>query len=288
MRNGTTNWDGLDDGFGVGDDEDVEYVGVIEEESAVPMGSNGVSGARRVRSTVRPEPSPYMRRRRIAQPAPEPVTESLRVATASGAVTLNSDAVKAASHSPLQRMGDHAVRRAAPGTYLVMRPMQAETLHGLGTNGDWAAYLPPSMTGGGETTTRSSSGGGFDVGGLIGGLLETGAGITGSVLEYQSGREERRAEAEARRIAAETALEESRQRRMSEREQAQREFELQMERIRALREAGQEGAARELEERLPAVPPAGPSPVVWVLVALLGAGALGAVVWGVTRKGDKD
>jgi hypothetical protein len=265
MRNGSTNWDALDDGFGVvaDDDEGVEYVGVVEEESTVPMGSNGVlEPARRVRSTI--ARAPYGRRAPVAQPAPEPVApEPIRVATASGAVTLNSDAVRQAAKAPLQRMGDHAVRRAAPGTYLVMQPTNYDRM-GMGTNG------------------------GFDWGGLISGVLETGAEVTGTALRYQSEREQRRAEAEARRIAAETAATEAAARRQSESERAQREFELQMERIRSLREAGRESEAQQLEQRLPAAPPSGPSPVVWVLVALLGAGAIGAVVWGVTRKSDKD
>jgi hypothetical protein len=135
-----------------------------------------------------------------------------------------------------------------------------------------------------------TNGSSFDWGGLVSGVLETGAQITGSALEYQSGVEQRRAEAAARREAAAAEAAAAAARRESEAAAAQRQFELQMERIRALREAGQESAARALEERAPAVAAAasGTSPLVWVAVAVLGAGAVGAIVWGVTRKGSKD
>lgn len=285
MLNG--NWDALDDDSEManGQGNGVEYVGVIEEESSVPMGSNGVSSTRPVRSTVRPGPSPYMRRRPVAaQPVPEPISD-LKIATATGAVSINADAVRAAQMSPLQQMGDHAVRRASPGTYLVMRPTAEGQDQGMGTNG-WTGVLPSSMFGGGEES--SSGGGGFDFGGLVGSVLEAGADITGSILGYQQNREELRARAAAERAAREAAAEEARAGRLSESQQAQREFELQMERIRTLREAGREPEARELEQALPAIQSSGTSPAVWFLVAILGAGAIGAVIWGVTRKGDKE
>jgi hypothetical protein len=258
MRNG--DWDALDDGY---DDrnKDVEYVGMVESEPTVSMGSNGL---KRVQSSIRGVP---MRASRPARPAhPAYPDTSMRIPTPSGSVTLNPDAVRSMKKAPVERIGNQFVRRAAPGTYVVMAPNRGERLYGMGQ----------AKSGGGGSS--------FDWGGFTSGLLEAAGQVTGQALEFVQGREELRARTAAERAAREAQAAESAAQRQSESEQAQREFELQMERIRTLREEGRESEARALEQRAPAAPPAGASPVVWVVIALLGAGAIGAVVWGVTKK----
>lgn len=286
MRNGNGRWDNLGDDFdgmyGTDDDnEDVEFVGVIEEEATVPSNGVGGTGLRHVPSTVsrmrvRPQRRPMAP---VATPQPQPIDEvaPVVVPTSSGEVRLNPDAVKTAQGSPLMQMGDHTVRRAAPGTYLVVTPSRWDA---LGQTPVEAAYA--GMGGGAQNT----GGGGFDIGGFLETVMETGGEITGSVLQYQQQQAELRARREAERAARDAQLEEARAGRVSASEQAQREFELQMERIRTLREEGREEEARAVEQALP-VAPSGASPVVWVLVALAGAGAIGTAVYFATRK-DKN
>jgi hypothetical protein len=281
MRNGSTNWDALDDGFGVvaDDDEGVEYVGIVEEDEDSAMGLNGAVGSpRQVRSTI--ASMPY---RRPARPRPAPVQddddqEPIEVATASGVVKLNRTAVNAAAKSPLQRMGDHAVRRAAPGTYLVMSPQQFERKQrGMG---DW-------------TETFSAVIEGVQAG------TEIATDIAGTVLTAQQQQAEARARAEAARIAAETAMLEEQARAAEAAAAEQRRIAEEEARRRMVRIAP--GASRilqmrrALQRREPSNGAAaaangapGTSPVVWVLIALAGAGAIGGAVWFLTRdKGEQ-
>jgi hypothetical protein len=276
-RNGVSRWQGLGDDFDgmYGDDgnDDVEYVGVIEEESVSGMGSNGVRPVPSTVSRMRMRPrSPVPTA--TPQPMPPDQPSPVVVPTASGEVRLNPDAVRMVQKSPTMEMGGKAVKRAEPGVYLVMQPSRWNQ---LGQAPVEAAYA-------GLGTNNS---GGFNVGGLISGILETGSEITGSVLQYQQSQAELRARREAERAAREAELEAARSERASASEQAQREFELQMERIRTLREAGREEEARAVEEQLPVAASTGTSPVVWVLGALVLAGGVGAVVYFVTKK-DKD
>ena len=299
MRNGSTNWDALDDGFGViaDDDEGVEYVGIVEEDEDSAMGLNGAVGSpRQVRSTI--ASMPY---RRPARPRPAPVQddddqEPIEVATASGVVKLNRTAVNAAAKSPLQRMGDHAVRRAAPGTYLVMSPQQFERQQqGMGLN------------------VNVSGGGGSGGSGILDTVLdiaqtgvEIGTGIAGTVLTAQQRQEEARARAEAARIAAETAMLEEQaraaeaaaaeQQRIAEEEARRRMVRiapgasriLQMRRALQRREPSNGAAAAANGAAAAANGAPGTSPVVWVLIALAGAGAIGGAVWFLTRdKGEQ-
>jgi hypothetical protein len=183
-----------------------------------------------------------------------------------------------AQQSPTMEMGGKAVKRAQPGTYLVMEPSRWNRLGQVPVEAAYAGL--------GSSNTRSG-GGGFDWGGLVSGVLETGGQITGTVLQYQQSQAELQARREAERAARDAQLEAARAERASASEQAQRDFELQLERIRTLREAGREEEARAVEEQLPVAASTGPSPVVWVLGALVLAGGIGAVVYFVTKK-DKD
>lgn len=274
-RNGMSRWDGLGDDFDgmYGDDgnsDDIEYVGVIEEEATSGMGSNGV---RPVPTTV----SQMSMRPPVARPAaipqPQPPAQPVVIPTASGEVRLNADAVMAAQKSPTMDMGGRAVKRAQPGVYLVMSPSRWEQ---LGQTPVEAAYA-------GMGTNGAAS---FDWGGLVSGILETGGQITGTVLQYQQSQAELAARREAEAAARDAQLEAARAERETAAQQAQREFELQLERIRTLREAGREEEARAVERTLPATS-TGTSPVVWVLGALVVAGGIGAVVYFMTKK-DKD
>jgi hypothetical protein len=276
MRNGSSRWNNLGDDFdgmyGT-DDENVEYVGVIEEKPAAGLGSNGAPPVPTTVSRMRMRPAS---RSRVAIPQPQPPAQpSVVIPTGSGEVHLNAEAVQAAQRSPAMNMGGRAVRRAAPGTYLVMSPSRWDNLG--------QAPVEEAYAGGLGTNGAAS----FDWGGLVSSVLETGGQITGTVLTYQQQQAELRARREAEAAARDAELEAARAQRESQSAQAQREFELQLERIRTLREAGNETAAREAEAALPGAVRPGVSPVVWVLVALVGAGAIGTVVYFVTKK-DKD
>jgi len=68
------------------------------------------------------------------------------------------------------------------------------------------------------------------------------------------------------------------------------EIEQGADELAALRAQAEEAAA--LRATIPpttgVVPPSGTSPVVWVLVAVLGLGAVGGIIWYVSKKKDDE
>ena len=202
---------------------------------------------------------------------------------------LTTEALKMMEEAPMMDMDGQMAQRLEPGTYVMYGPSRAgamglgtETAPAASTYSEWEADSTPQ---------RDTSW----VGGLISGIAQLGAGIATAVVGGQNARRE--AATERLRIQAEAAASQS-AREIAYRE-VQLEHEENLERIRAgtaeleeLRRQQDEAAA--LRAAAPLAPPAvddssGLSTGTFVVIGLLGLGAVGGLVWFFGfRKKDED
>jgi hypothetical protein len=253
MPRRSRNWDALNE---QSNGEGVEYVGVVEDDAP----------AAKVR-----EPRPRIRRR---PPRPQPAQKAADTVLhmrPGSYISMNSDAARALHNAPVTEIGGQRVRRMQPGTYFVMAdgqeaPVEAAMAGGMGAGGamEWVSTI----------------------GSTVGDLFETGWGAYQQQQQMDAqaaaAREEarlRREAAEAERLAAETA---------AERAHAQRMAEIAAETEALARQAeARAAAAREAAAVQPAA--AGPAGMPGWAIALLavgGMGAVGLVVYLLTRKKD--
>lgn len=305
-----SSWDILGGSGAADDEEDVEYVGVIEED-APPV----QEPRRPMRQTVRrvaPRRMPTdqtfypvaqnRRHQNGVVGAPNRDQEDLvsYVNMPHGKqLGLTPEAVERLQTTPMTRLNGQMSQRIEPGTYVMYGPSRAEKM-GMGTNGDpWSTEgLPGFQTADAASSAAyesQTSGGTGWLGDLFGAVATLGSGIATAVAGSQASRRE--AETERLRIAAETeaaasardiAFQEARL------EHAERlaEIEAGAAELETLRAQAEEAAAlRSQVSQAPVVTGGGGgggSPVVWILVGLLGLGAVGGVIYFVTRKKDED
>lgn len=310
-----SNWDILgDDSMNTNSDEDVEYVGMVDDDT--PQVKVPRRPVRRTSQATIPSYRPSAKPMRPMKPMTPMTPKSdsdamVYMPTASGAqVAMNTEAVQNLNTSSIYDVGGRAGRRIQPGMYVTYGPGHGPSGHlsdgmggGLGTNGLYDEIIGGSAVNpqydydfGNDPAANQQRGGGFDIGGLIGGI-GSGIGdvigsITGSVVNVR----EQRAQAELLREQMQIEQEAATAARQIGEREAAREHELAMERIRQrqaeLEELQRTGAALD-EQRgaYPATPPpsdGGVSPVVWVLLAVVGVGGLGGVVWLLTRNKKED
>jgi hypothetical protein len=294
------DWGGLDDEFeDVSDqvvepgedmeDENVEYVGVVEETGGESMGRTPVQVPRgaRVVQPVRMQPGarrPYAPRR--AAPVQKVYREreirdvpvgSVEVQIPTGSfLRFNEEAQQAMRSAPSVDIDGHAGRRVRPGMYVMMSGDD-----GMGTNGDAA----PRTT----TTTRTSPAWLT----ALTSIADATADIVGSGFGYANRRDEQNlaaqqaaaelaARVEAERAARGTAAAEAtRQHAETMATLQQRQAELE-----ALRQTEADtAAAREAAAaNQAAAGQGGTSTVVWVSLAVLGVAGVGTLVYFLTRK----
>ena len=258
MPRRSRNWDALND---QGNEEGVQYVGVVEDDAP----------AAKVR-----EPRPRVRRRpprRAPAAAQGPAADTVLHMRPGSYISMNSDAARALHNAPVTEVGGQRVRRMQPGTYFVMAD-------------DDAAQVRAAMAG--------NEMGAFDVGGLIGQIGETATGLfTTGWTAYQQ-YEQQQAQAEAQREEARLRREEAEAARQAaateaERAHAQRMAEIAAETEALARQA--EARAAAAREAAAAAPPAaaGPAGMPGWAIALLavgGMGAVGLIVYLLTRSKD--
>jgi septal ring factor EnvC (AmiA/AmiB activator) len=186
-------------------------------------------------------------------------------------ISMNSDAARALHNAPMTEVGGQRVRRMQPGTYFVMAD-------------DDSAQVRAAMAG--------NEMGAIDVGGLIGQIGETATGLFttgwGAYQQY----EQQQAEADARREEARLARERAEAERQAaetaaERAHAQRMAEIAAETEALARQAeARAAAAREASIAPAAAPAAGMPGWAIALLAVGGMGAVGVIVYLLTRKKD--
>lgn len=293
-----SSWDILGgDGGDSNDEEEVEYVGVIEDD-APP-----------VREPMRPE------RRSVRRVTPRhmPMDQEIysvpqsHKANAVGApnrdeedlvsyvdmphgkqLGLTPEAIDRLQNTPMTEMNGQMSQRLEPGTYVMYGPSRADGMGALGTNGKFSG-------GGGQQVVQrfqpvqdqqQQSGGLF--GGIADAVSGLAVGITEAAVRSAASRREEEAAryaAELQRDAASEAAQIGLQTAMLEQQVRLAEIESGSDQLEELRAAL---AARS------AAPPVvggssggGTSPAVWILVAVLGLGAVGGVVWVATKKEPK-
>jgi hypothetical protein len=304
-----SNWDILGGNGAADDEEDVEYVGVIEED-APPV----QEPARQARQTVRrvaPRRMPTdqtfypvaqnRRHQNGVVGAPNRDQEDLvsYVDMPYGKqLGLTPEAVERLQTTPMTRLNGQMTQRIEPGTYVMYGPSRAASMNGLdgqqgmGTNGDtsqpFTHSAPAVQQQGGSSPSWIS--------GLIQGIASLGTGIASAVATGQASRRE--AETERLRIAAETEAAASARDiafQEAQLEHAERiaEIEAGAAELETLRAQAEEATA--LRNQAAQAPPVvtgggggGSSPVVWIIVGLLGLGAVGGVIWFVSKKKDED
>jgi hypothetical protein len=305
-----SNWDILGgNGGGNDDEEEVEYVGVIEEDA--PAVQEPRRAARQTVRRVAPRRMPTdqtfypvaqnRRHQNGVVGAPNRDMEDLvsYVNMPHGKqLGLTPEAVERLQTTPMTRLNGQMTQRIEPGTYVMYGPSRAagmgdlfdeiiDTQTAMGTNGDTSTPAAPAAAGGGSPSWIS---------GLIQGVASLGTGIASAVATGQASRRE--AETERLRIAAETEAAASARDiafQEAQLEHAERlaEIEAGAAELETLRAQAEEAAA--LRNQAAQAPPVvtgggggGTSPVVWIVVGLLGLGAVGGVIWFVSRKKDED
>jgi hypothetical protein len=278
------NWDILDDDNTNGNG-DVEYVGVVEEDEP----------ARVVREPMR-------RRRMVRRVAPQapvqpqyPVRPMRQQQSVIGAANrdeedlvsyvnmpygkqlgLTAEAVKRMQEAPMGRVNGQAAQRIEPGTYVMYGPNRADAM-GMGTNG-----TEPGT----QQTQQTQQTGPTWLRGMFSAIGELGAGIAGAVVAGRRSQREQATERMRIQVEADAAAEARdiafRETQLEHAERMAR-IEAGAEELEALQRQAEEAAAlrRELGPAAPAGAgvAAGPSPVIWILVAVLGLGAVGGTVW---------
>ena len=267
MPRRTRNWDALDDQGPAG--EDVNYVGVVEEASA----SSGATPIRTPRPRIRRRPQ----RRPAAQANAQQTADTVLHMRPGSYISMNTDAARVLAGAPITEVGGKRVRRMQPGTYFVMAP-----------GGEEEVPARAAMAGGMGTNNAASGAQGWvsTIGGTVGDLFGTAWGAyqeheqTQAQIEAQ--REEariRREEAEVAQAAAETA---------AERQHAARMAEIAAETEALARQAEARAASAREAALAPAAVVGASGMPGWamILLAVGGMGAVGVVVWALTRNKD--
>jgi hypothetical protein len=307
-----SNWDILGVNNDVDDEEDVEYVGVIEEdapqvqEPTRPMRQTVRRVAPRRMPTNQPfYPVAHNRRHQngVVGSSNRDQEDLVSYVNIPGGkqLGLTPEAVERLATTPMTRLNGQMTQRIEPGTYVMYGPNRAEGMGDLYDEIIGGPAVNPNQ-GSQQAFTHTEwaqpaqqSGGGFSswAGELFGAIAEVGTTVTQAIHGGATSRRE--AETERLRIEAE------REAGASAREIAFQETQLahdeRIEQIRAgaaeveaLRAQQEEAAA--LRSQAPAsqapIMTSGGSPIVWILVGLLGLGAVGGVIYFVTRKKDED
>lgn len=315
------DWDGLDEDLNgqqsFEEDEGVEYVGVLEDEDEDASVLEPVRAPRRPVQRVAPVQTvqngaagPAMRNGagapRVVGGANGKKEPLVYYPTETGSqVALNAEALENLRKSKLQDVGGKAAYRIQPGTYVMVVPgrdPRRMPMQGVGTDDFDTLLGQMARTGSAlpqQPSTRSSqrqSGVGTadaagimsSIGDILDPLARLGIGlattITGSQqAERQAALDRRRLELEAeaataaRATAAEAATRAHRERMAQIRQQQAELAELQR---------TEDAAARAAASREPimATTGGGTSPVVWVLLALVGVGGIGGLIWYLSSK----
>jgi len=262
-----SDWGILDDNS-LDTDGDVEYVGMADDDDVPP-----------VRVPRRPVQRAARAVRRTAQRRPMQPQKTkngmYHMPTASGAeVAMNAEAIENMRNGGLHDVGGRTAMRVQPGTYVTYGP-------GRGPSGQ------PGVGIGGMGLDFD-----FDIGEIVGGVAELTTAIGQTVIGARTQRQEAELAAEALRLENEAAAE---ARLIAERENV-REHQLRLAEIRQqqqeLEELRRTQAQLEQEQAqyaatTPAVAGGGASPVVWVLLAVVGIGGVGALVWFLTKDKGK-
>ena len=303
-----SSWDILGGNGAADDEEEVEYVGVIEEDA--PPVQEPTRPARQTVRRVAPRRMPTdqtfypvaqnRRHQNGVVGAPNRDQEDLvsYINMPHGKqLGLTPEAVERLQTTPMTRLNGQMTQRIEPGTYVMYGPSRAagmgdlfddiiDTQTAMGTNGDTATPAAPAAGG--------SSGPSW-LGDLFGAVASLGSGIATAVERGQTSRREEAterlriaAETEAAASARDIAFQEA------QLEHAERlaEIEAGAAELETLRAQAEEAAAlRSQVSQAPVVGQTGGgggSPVVWIIVGLLGLGAVGGVIYFVTRKKDED
>lgn len=292
-----SEWDALDEdmtNYGAnrnGDDDDVEYVGTVEEddESAAPH----VQAPRRPIRRVAPQ-QPRFQQAAVLGSEPAPVRrgdgdkggQMYYYNMDNGArFAMNGEAARNAAGSPVVNVGGRAARRVQPGTYVTYGPS-------IGPSGLYGGMGNDGAMGMG---TNGAGGIMSGIGSILAPLSELGVGIATTVtghqraeaemeLEAQLRREQMEAESEARDMAFQT----EQLARQQEHELRLQELQQRSEELRALRETESAVSTAAPTAAPVAVQQPGTSPVVWILLALVLAGGVGGVFWYMSKKKDEE
>jgi hypothetical protein len=282
------DWGILDDSS-VSANGDVEYVGMADDDTPpvrVPRRPVRRASAASIPAYNRPRSSQtsipaYNRPTRHPMHPMQPGQDDLyHLPTSTGAeVAMNAEAIQNMRTGGVHDIGGRTARRVQPGTYVTYGPGRGPSGHpgiGMGGNGmgdlDWIG----DVVGGVAAAT---------------GAIFTGVtGLRGQRLEAELAAEQLRIEQEAEKEAREYAAQESERDFQLRMEEIRQQTQAQMAELQALRETGAQldEARGQYGTTLPPVngAAAGVSPVVWVLLAVVGIGGVGTVVWLLTK--DKD
>lgn len=270
-----SSWDILGGGDGNNDDEEeVEYVGVIEEDVHVQEPRR--SPRRNVRR-VAPQQAPTdqqfypvyqqnVRHQNGVVGAPNRDEEDLvsYVDMPYGKqLGLTPEAIERLQKTPMSNLNGQMSQRIEPGTYVMYGPNRANDMSGMGTDGpDW---LPD----------------------LFGAVGRIGGNITEAVAEGQQHRREMdlaRFEIDmARDAASEASAYAFNEAQLATSVELAR-IEAGAEELEVLREQAEAAAALRSQVSAAPVVASGTSPVVWILVAVLGLGAVGGIIYAVSKK----
>ena len=303
-----SDWDilgGNEDGGNGGNGEDVEYVGIEEYEEAANVVQEP---ARRPQQSVRRVATTGQVMHPVRQDRRNPNgvvggpnrdaedLESFINLPHGKQLGLTPQAVRQLNSVPMTELNGQMAQRIEPGTYVMYGPNRAGAMGNL-----YDEIIEEQSFGTAQPFTHSTlavqpqgsdAPGWFDS--LVGAVADLGTGIAEAVSQSQISEQE--AEVERLRIAAEQeadtlgrefAFQEVRL------EHAERMSEIAQgaEELATLRAQQEEAAALRASQPLPSVgagaPGGGGSPVVWILVSVLGRGAVGGIIWFVSRK-DED
>lgn len=311
------DWGGLDDEFqdvsdqvveSGGEDENVEYVGVVEEKSGgesmgrtpvqIPRGARVVQPVRMQQNSVQ---RLYNSSRRAA-PAPTPKKEyrevqhrevpvgSVEVQIPTGSyLRFNEEAQQSMRNAPSVDVDGQMGRRVRPGMYVMM----SNDTGGMGTNGDAAAAHEAIQSGTAVRTTATAATPTWLT--AFTSVMDSAATAIGAGLGFANRRDQQNlanqlanaelvARTEADRVARGTASEEAaRQHEETMQTLAQSAAELE-----ALRQTAADTAAARQAAAANQGPlqnqAQGMSPVVWVSIAVVGVAGIGTLVYFLTRK----
>lgn len=280
------DWNELDEEMNSSQvEDDVQYVG-LEEDEGEELVRQPVRAPRRPVQRVRPMqngndyamPRNGVVSRSNGNGTKEPFTYYPTIDGTN--LKMNDEALTNLSKAKLQDIDGKPAYRIQPGTYVMVvpgkNPRRQDQQMGFGTNGD-----TPATTAQRQPTTWES------VANLFGEIAHIGTSIGETVVGARREREQAatdrlrmQIEAEASAASRRDASAESRrvhEERMAEIRQSQAEL-AELQRTQA--------AADAVAALAPATGPAvaGISPVVWVVLALVGVGGIGGLIWFLTRE----
>lgn len=290
------DWAGLDDGANESEpmEAGVEYIGVVEQdEPAQPVRTprrpvQRVAAPSRNYPAQRPMVDPGGGKRKNS--GDEPL---IYYPTATGAqLALNAEAVNNIRRARPQSINGQPAYRIQPGQYVMVVPGRGPAPkvqeQAVGTFDDLLSEL--ATTGGGTSSQRTGVGSAnaagimTSIGQMLDPLARLGVGIATTVTgaqqaERQAALDRRRLELEAEaaaasRVTAAEAATQAHQENMARLRQAQAE-------LAALQQTQNQAAA------MGPVAGGGTSTAVWVLLALVGLGGIGGLVWFLSSRKSK-